>query len=257
MSFPSGRFVWFEYVAGDLARAQAFFGEVFAWKTQTMPMAGGAGAYTMIAAGEHMLGGYLETPTGAPPHAHWLAHLQVESAAATAAAITAAGGRVLKAPVAMGDLGTYAVVADPLGGAFALWQPRKPDAGAYHGVAGTFCWNELLTEDVPRSLAFYQAIAGFTDAPMDMGPMGTYHVLKRGDRQAAGVMKHPMAGTPSHWLHYVAVDDVDARTKRAAQLKGAVLVEPQDIPGIGRFSVVKDPQGAAFALFKGAPDSKM
>ena len=252
MSFPSGRFVWFEYVAGDLARAQAFFGEVFAWKTQTMPMAGGAGAYTMIAAGEHMLGGYLETPVGAPPHAHWLAHLQVESAAATATAITAAGGKVLKAPVAMGELGTYAIVADPLGGAFALWQPAKADAGEYKGAAGTFCWNELMTEDVARSLAFYQAVAGFTDAPMDMGPMGTYHVLESAGKGRAGIMKAPMPGIPQLWMPYVQVDDA-AQTVARAQRLGADVKQPcNDVPGVGRLAIFTDPLGCGVGILQPA-----
>jgi predicted enzyme related to lactoylglutathione lyase len=87
--------------------------------------------------------------------------------------------------------------------------------------------------------------------------MGTYHVLKRGDRQTAGVMKAPMPGQPTAWLSYVAVDDVDAKAKRAQQLKGKQIVPPTDIPGIGRFSVVTDVQGAVFALFKASPDYKM
>lgn len=253
MSFPSGRFVWFEYVAGDLARAQAFFGEVFNWKTQTMPAPGlPGGVYTMIAAGEHMLGGYLETPAGAPPHAHWLAHLQVESAAATAAAITAAGGKVLKAPVAMGDLGTYAIVADPLGGAFALWQPAKPDAGEYKGAASTFCWNELLTEDVARSLAFYQAVAGFTDAPMDMGPMGTYHVLESAGQGRAGIMKAPMPGIPQLWMPYVQVDDADQTLARAQRLGADVKQPCNDVPGVGRLAIFTDPLGCGVGILQPA-----
>ncbi len=251
MSFPSGRFVWFEYVAGDLARAQGFYGEVFHWKTQTMPAPGlPGGAYTMIAAGEHMLGGYLETPAGAPPHAHWLAHLQVERAAVTAAAITAAGGTVLKPPAAMGDLGTYAVVADPLGGAFALWQPAKPDAGAYKGVAGTFCWNELMTEDVERSLAFYQAIGGFTDAPMAMGPLGTYHVLEHGGQGRAGVMKAPMPGIPQLWMPYVQVASADETLARARRLGADVKMPCDDVPGVGRLAIFADPLGCAVGILQ-------
>lgn len=251
MSFPTGRFVWFEYVAGDLARAQAFFGETFNWKTQTMPapsMPGGV--YTMIAAGEHMLGGYLDTPPGAPSHAHWLAHLQVESAAASCQAVTAAGGKVLMAPTVAGEMGTYAVVADPLGGAFALWQPSKPDAGGYKGAAGTFCWNELMTEDVDRSVAFYQAVGAWKDAPMDMGPMGTYHVLEADGTGRAGVMKAPMPGIPQVWMPYVQVDDADATLARAKRLGADVKMPCNDVPGVGRLAIFTDPLGCAVGILQ-------
>lgn len=253
MTFPSGRFVWFEYVAGDQARAQAFFAELFEWKTQTMPAPGlPGGAYTMIAAGEHMIGGYLDTPPGAPAHAHWLAHLQVERAAATAAAITVAGGTILEAPVAMGDMGTYAVVADPLGAAFALWQPAKPDDGGYKDAPGTFCWIELLTEDPDRSVAFYQAIGGFTDAPMEMPGLGTYHVLTAFEQARAGVMKAPMPGVPQTWLPYVQVASTDDTVARAIRRGGTVQLPASDVPGVGRLAVLVDPLGAALGILQPA-----
>lgn len=251
MTYPSGRFVWFEYVAKDLPRAQAFYGELFLWKSQAMPAPSlPGGKYDMIALGEQPQGGWLLTPPGAPPHAHWLAHLQVESAQATCAQVTAAGGKVHLAPVVMGDMGTYAVVADPLGGAFALWQPQKAEAGDYREVAGAFCWNELFTEDVARSLAFYQAIGGFTDAPMDMGPMGTYHVLESGGKPRAGVMKAPMPGIPQVWMPYVQVADADATVARAVRLGADVKQQVGAVPGVGRLAIFTDPLGCAVGILQ-------
>jgi|JI10StandDraft_1071094.scaffolds.fasta_scaffold29942_3 predicted enzyme related to lactoylglutathione lyase len=254
MTYPSGRFVWFEYVSKDPAQAQGFYGELFNWKTQAMPAPSlPGGQYTMIAAGEHTLGGWLESPPGAPPHAHWLAHLQVESAAATADAISAAGGKVLLAPIPMGGMGTYAVVADPFGGAFALWQPEKAEPGDYHGVAGTFCWNELMTEHVDASVAFYERVGGFTDAPMDMGPMGTYHVLQSEAKGRAGVMQSPAPGIPQMWMPYVQVASADDVVARARRLGGDVKMGPGDIPGIGRIAVIVDPLGAATGILQPPP----
>ncbi|MBL9016383.1 MAG: VOC family protein [Myxococcales bacterium] len=256
MTFPSGRFCWFEYVSKDAAKAQGLYGELFHWKTQSMPAPGlPGGQYTMIAAGEHTIGGYVPAPPGAPAHATWLAHLQVESAAKTVAAIEAAGGSVKMAPQAMGDLGTYAVVADPKGGVFALWQPRKPEAAEYRGVAGTWCWNELYTDAPEASVAFYATIGGFTDAPMDMGPMGTYHVLESAGKPRAGVMTSPMPGIPQHWLPYVQVASTDDTAARAKRLGFELVVPPDDIPNVGRFSVLRDPQGAAIGILQPAPAS--
>jgi hypothetical protein len=84
-----------------------------------------------------------------------------------------------------------------------------------------------------------------------MGPAGTYHIQLRGERMAAGIMKSPIPGAPSVWLSYVAVANVDASAARAAKLGAKVMMEAADIPGIGRFAVIQDPQGAAIALFTG------
>ena len=251
MTFPSGRFVWFEYVAKDLNKAQAFFGELFNWKTKGVEVPGGE--YKMISAGEHEIGGYMATPQGAPAEAHWLSSLQVESASETVEAIKTAGGKVLKAPARMGDMGTYALVKDPLGGVFALWQPDKPSPGEYKGVPGTFVWNELYTDDVDRSLAFYEKIGGFVDAPMDMGPSGTYHVLNSDGKGRAGIMKSPMPGIPQVWMPYVQVASADQTAAKAKKLGAELKVPPADIPNVGRFAILTDPLGATLGILEPKP----
>ncbi len=251
MTFPSGRFVWFEYVSKELSKAQGFFGELFNWTTQSMPAPGlPGGQYTMIASGAHTLGGYLATPPGAPANAHWLAHLQVESATESAAKITAGGGVVHKEPAAMGDLGTYAIAADPLGGVFALWQPAKAEPGEYRGEAGAFCWNELYTENVEQSVAFYETIGGFKDVPMEMGPMGTYHVLNSFEKGRAGIMKSPMPGIPQHWMPYVQVANADNSLDKAKRLGAEIVVPANSVPGVGRLAVLTDPQGASIGILQ-------
>jgi predicted enzyme related to lactoylglutathione lyase len=86
----------------------------------------------------------------------------------------------------------------------------------------------------------------------DMGPMGTYRILKRGEKQTCGIMKQPQAGMPSSWLHYIHVSDVDSTTRNAKEIGGQVFMQPMDIPKIGRFSVIADTSGGVVALFKGA-----
>ncbi|CAN5915532.1 VOC family protein [soil metagenome] len=251
MTFPSGRFVWFEYVSKDPSKAQGLFGELSNWKTQHAPAPGlPGGQYTMIASGAHTLGGYMATPPGAPAQGHWLAHLQVENAAATVTTVKAANGSVKMEPFAMGDKGTYAVVADPLGGVFALWQPAKAESGEYRGEAGAFCWNELYTDNVAASVAFYETIGGFKDAPMDMGPMGTYHVLNSFEKGRAGVMKSPMPGIPQHWMPYVQVANADQTIEKAKRLGADIKVPPNSVPGVGRLAVFVDPQGASLGILQ-------
>src|SRR5262245_22221153 len=94
---PTGRFVWFDYVAKDQAKATGFYGELFGWKTQTIPVPGG-GSYTMWTINDQTIGGFMTTPKGAPEVGHWLSHLAVADATASADKVTKLGGKVLKAP---------------------------------------------------------------------------------------------------------------------------------------------------------------
>ena len=252
-TIPTGRFVWFEYVSTDSAKAQGFFGELFNWSTQAVPMPDGA--YTMIALDKDTtIGGYLPTPKGAPPHAHWLPHLQVTDAAATLAKVEQHGGKIAAKPWKLGEVGTMGVALDPLGGVFAVWQPTKPmGTGDWKGREGAWCWNELYTDDPATSVAFYAQVAGFTDAPMDMGPMGTYHVLNFDGQGRAGVMKSPMPGIPQSWLPYVQVASVDATVAKAARLGAEVKMPASDVPNVGRLAVFIDPLGAAIGILQPAP----
>jgi hypothetical protein len=113
---------------------------------------------------------------------------------------------------------------------------------------GAFSWNELMTTDPEGALRFYTALLGWTTQKMGM-PDGDYHVLKVGDDSVGGVMSLPPAaeagGVPPNWGSYVTVIDVDAIARRAGPLGGKVVHGPQDIPGVGRFAVIIDPQGAA------------
>ncbi|MDB5213322.1 MAG: hypothetical protein JWO86_1249 [Myxococcaceae bacterium] len=147
---------------------------------------------------------------------------------------------------------------------------RKPDKGAKAAArpcpacldrrrrvkqdAGSLCWNELFTT-VDAAGKFYVNTFGWTTKSVDMGPMGTYTLFNRvGDdkNNAGGMMPMPpnMKGVPSNWLAYFAVADGDASTKKVTELGGQTIAPPMDIPNVGRFSIVEDPQGATFALFK-------
>lgn len=117
-------------------------------------------------------------------------------------------------------------------------------------ATGVHCWNELLTTDANAARAFYTKLLGWTVKEKDMGPAGTYTIFVNNGTDVCGCMKHPAPNAPSAWMSYIAVDDVDASTKRAAQLGATVCVEPQDIPDLGRFSVLTDPTGGTIGLFQ-------
>jgi hypothetical protein len=246
----TGRFIWHELTTPDPKRALAFYGELFAWKAQEIDM-GPMGKYTMLKAGEHDVGGMvaLDGKSGAPPH--WQAYVTADVDAATKRAQTL-GAKVHVPPTDIPNVGRFSVIADPQGAVIAPFRSNDERA-ELTGLPplGTFCWDELITTDPKAALKFYEDVLGWTHDEMDMGPMGTYYMVKRGDKQAAGIMKAQDPSAPPFWLSYVVVDDVDGATKRGEGLKAKVIVPPADIPNIGRFSILSDPLGAVFATFKG------
>jgi predicted enzyme related to lactoylglutathione lyase len=121
---------------------------------------------------------------------------------------------------------------------------------------GRFVWHELATTDPDAAAAFYPKVAGWTVGPSQNDPSYRYW-MNRG-KPVGGLMLLPEQaknmGAPSNWLPYVAVPDVVATTRQAVALGARTYVEPKDIPGVGKFAVLADPQGATFAVYRGAAE---
>jgi predicted enzyme related to lactoylglutathione lyase len=247
-----GRFVWHELHTTDRPKAQKFYSTLVGWETKEVPMGPGE-PYTlcMLDGKDHAGITKSMAPAHVPPH--WLPYIAVDSVDASVAKLKELGGKVFMEAMDIPNVGRFAAVADPQGAAFALFTSAKayPEEPARPPVSA-FCWEELATSDPEAAAKFYAALFGYTVDSTDMGPMGTYRILKNGDRMRAGIMKLPPQGPQhSHWLEYIAVKDVDASTRNAREIGAKTLVEPTDIPKIGRFSIIADPTGAAIALFKG------
>jgi predicted enzyme related to lactoylglutathione lyase len=114
-----------------------------------------------------------------------------------------------------------------------------------HLKHGAFSWNELTTNDPKAALEFYTKLFGWTTEVKHMGPMD-YTIVKAGENMVGGVMQTPQ-GAPIAWTAYVTVDNIDETVKLAESLGGKVCVPPMDVPDVGRFSILCDPQGALIA----------
>jgi predicted enzyme related to lactoylglutathione lyase len=249
MARLSGKFVWFEYVTSDVAKAKAFYGDVIGWKTT--PFAMKDRTYEMLMAGEKMVGGYATPEPGQRPH--WTSYLSVDDVDAAARKVVAEGGALLVAAFDIPEVGRMAKVADPQGATF--WIMTGTGEGGDDADApssqGTFHWNELWTRDAAKAMRFYEKAFGFTSKTMPM-PEGDYHMLEAGGVPRAGVLTSTKPEVPPMWLPYVAVDDCDATAARAKRQGGAIHLEPTDIPNVGRFAILGDPLGATFAVIKPA-----
>ncbi len=244
-----GKFVWFELMTKDAEKAKGFYGELFGWTTEAMPMPGFE--YTLVKNGEAAHAG-ITAPQGDAP-AHWHSYVSVSDVDAAAARAKKAGGAVLMEPFDVPTVGRMAAIRDPQGATFSLFKSAQgDDADEATKKLGSFYWNELWTTDDHAAMAFYTEVVGFAFRGMDMGPMGTYRVASASGADRGGLMKSPNPKAPPMWLPYVKVDDCDKTTARAKKLGGTVIAEPSDIPEVGRFSILQDPTGAVIAVIRAA-----
>jgi predicted enzyme related to lactoylglutathione lyase len=253
MATNIGRFVWHELHTSDRGKAVKFYTQLMGWETKDVNMGPGE-PYSLCLMGGKDFAGITKSmaPANVPPH--WLPYLGAENVDATAEKVKSHGGKIIGAPMDIPEVGRFSVVADPTGAAFAIYKGVKayPEEPATPPV-GAFCWEELVTNDPEAAAKFYAGVFGYTVEEVPMGPMGTYRILKRGDRQTAGIVKTPPGAPPQpHWLEYLACANVDTSTRNAKEIGAKIHLEPTDIPKIGRFSVIGDPTGAAVALFTGA-----
>ena len=248
MSQLHGKFVWFEHMSGDTVRARKFYDALFGWHTELTPM-GGTEPYPLIMNGNQGIGGFRTAPPGAP--SLWMSYLSVADVNASHAAALAAGAKSLMPPTDFPPVGRGATLADPTGAVFSIWTSAQDDrADAEKTPVGDWHWNELMTPDEKKALAFYEGVFGYTHDSMDMGPQGTYYLLKKGEVMRGGLMRSPMPDTPPLWVPYVAVADCDATAAKARSLGAQVIVPPTDIPNVGRFATIIDAQGACIAFMK-------
>ena len=243
----AGKFVWHEQVSSDPAQAKEFYGQLFGWETKVFKP--GELDYTMISSGGRNHGGFGKALEGAPPP-HWLSHVAVADLDETIEKAKRAGGKLAAGPFDMPDVGRMAVVGDPQGAYLAVFEAE----GEGPAAEGVFVWDELGTHDVDAAQRFYEDVFGWTTS--DMGDdYGGYRIFNRGETGVAGVMALPDASMPSGWQPYVAVDDPDATTAKAKELGGGALLEPMDVPKVGRLGVLRDAQGAVFGIIRPDPNS--
>lgn len=251
--YAPGTFCWVELGTTDSASAKKFYSGLFGWTTDDRPVGPGM-VYTMLNLDGKGAGAlYQMEPEkiaqDIPPH--WLSYVLVKSADESAAKAKELGATLLATPFDVMTVGRMAIIQDPTGAVFALWEPKEHKGAGVVNVPNSFCWNELMTTDTKKDGEFYAGLFGWGKETQNFGSM-EYTMFSNGERPAGGMLKitPEMGPIPPNWVVYFAVDDCDAKTQKAAELGGSVMKPPDDIPGIGRFSIVGDPQGAAFALIK-------
>jgi len=249
-----GEFCWYELATTDVAGAKRFYGEMFGWAHEDISM-GEMGHYTILKReGQDLAGLYsLEAPMfkGVPPH--WLSYVAVDTVDTDAARVVELGGTIYMGPHDVPNVGRMAFLKDPQGAAIAMFQEGgHPGTARWDGApAGILCWSELMTTDTDAAVAFYTGLFGWGTKCSDMGPMKYTEWLASG-RSVGGCMTLPpeAAGVPPHWMNYITVADCDGAARKAEGLGAKVVFGPMDVPSVGRFATLLDPQGAAVSIIK-------
>jgi uncharacterized protein len=236
---------WVDIGSPDPQGALSFYGELLGWEGQDMGEE--AGHYTIASKNGKQVAAISPAQDPGPPR--WNTYVNVDDLDAVAKKAETAGGTVIMPPMDVMTAGRMAVFSDTTGAVIAAWQPGDHLGAQLVNEPGAFTWSELATSDLAKSKAFYSEVFGW-----GWGGADEYAEAQVGGRTIGGVMPRPPdmpAEVPDNWLVYFATADVDADAKRATDLGATVIVPPTDIPNTGRFAVFLDPQGAAFALFKG------
>jgi uncharacterized protein len=244
-----GHFVWHENLSSDVEAARSFYSKLLGWEYEAFKP--GEMDYMMISSGGATHGGFWpEPPQGA--QAGWQGHVLVDDVDGAAERASKLGATILNGPMDMPEVGRFALIQDPQGAVISAYAA----AGDSPVGEGVFVWDELSSPDVDASKRFYTEVFGWTSDDQDMGGGVTYTIFSKGETQVAGLMKQvaQTAGQPAEWHPYIGVEDVDATAEKGVGLGATLLVPGTDIPGMGRFAMLTDPNGAMFGIFS-ATDS--
>jgi predicted enzyme related to lactoylglutathione lyase len=247
-----GNFCWIEVGTTDHGTAKKFYTQLFDWEADDVPA--GPMTYTLLKKNGREIGGLYElTPEmksqGTP--SHWLSYVAVDNADVAAKKAATLGGRVVVDAMDVMEHGRMAVLQDPTGATFAVWQAKQHGGAQVVNEPGSVCWTELATRDRGAAAKFYSNLFAWQGDEQQYGEM-PYTMWMNGEAPVGGMMQmdEQWGDAPSHWMPYVQVDDCDAAAAKAAKLGGSVCVPPTDIPTIGRFAVIQDPTGGTFSVIK-------
>jgi predicted enzyme related to lactoylglutathione lyase len=177
----------------------------------------------------------------------------VPDADAAAKKVESLGGTVEAPPFDVMNHGRMAVIQDPTGAVFNLWQPKEHIGVKINNEPGALCWSELTTRQPKEAEAFYTGLLGWKIKHSGAGTPAEYREFSVGDAPIGGIMETPKempANIPSYWMPYFQVADLDKALNTAKSSGGKLMIGPAPIPGNGRFAILLDPQGAMFAVFQ-------
>ena len=270
---------WVDTSQPDPEAATDFYSGLFGWEFEDVmpPYSEGKYFIARIRGGDVAAVGSI--PEAAPQMAMWNTYIWVESADESASRARDAGGTVVMEPFDVMDAGRMAVLGDPEGAVFCVWQAKQQKGAKIVNEHGSLNFNGLNTRDAAGAKSFYGSVFGWTTLELP-GGAGMWTLPGYGDHLEGihpGIRKQvedvggpkgfedvvasinaipdDQRDTPAHWSVTFGVDDADAIAAKAGELGGEVVAPPFDAPWV-RLTLIKDPQGATFIASKFVPENK-
>lgn len=250
-AYKPGTFCWVDLGTTDAEAAKQFYSELFGWDIVEVPIPDGT--YTMFQIGGKDVAALYpmgEEQQGVPPH--WMSYVSVADADETAENAKTLGAQIMAGPFDVMDSGRMVMFQDPTGAHVAGWQPKQHFGAGLANEPGAFCWNELATKDAQKAKAFYTELFGWQAESQEMPGGMTYTSFLNDGQYNAGMMQmdEKWGDMPSSWTVYFTVEDCDGTLEKATSLGGQMIMPPTEIPNVGRFCLLQDPQGAVFAALQ-------
>jgi predicted enzyme related to lactoylglutathione lyase len=250
-STTHGAFSWSELMTSDAEAAAHYYANLLGYSVRSDEMS--MGPYHMLVSGQMPRAGVMGLPDpNVPPN--WGFYVTVDDVDASAAKAGELGATPIFPPMDIPKVGRMAAFMDPQGAYFSMITYAFADMGGAPEMDfadsfvthGAFSWFEMRASDVDAARAFYGALFGWNIEDMSVDG-NTYAQIKVGDVGIGGVIPVPMPEVPPHWAGYITVDDSDAIAE-AATAAGGTVVFTMEMPSVGRFHAISDPQGAVFSV---------
>ena len=249
-----GRIVWHDLLTTTPEASRQFYGELFGWEFENPGIDLGFGnddSYMLIRHNGRLIGGIVDANTlnRDVNISQWVTVMSVTDIDAAIGTVLAAGGEVLTEPTDVGNRGILSVITGPDGALISLVQTRDGDPAEREPSLNEWLWDELWTDDIEGSAAFFNQVAGLgLEERASAGSDNVYRTLSAGDKPRAGLLQMPFEGEHPVWVNYVRVNDPAAITRRVEALGGRVLIDVQERDVGGRAALIAGPSGAGVAL---------
>jgi hypothetical protein len=243
-----GRFAWHELAVNEPSAAESFYLQVTPWKTQPWDH---APDYTLLMNESTPLGGIAclsdDHVAGRLPQ-EWLPYVCVYDVDGCSRQAVSLGGQIRRGPKEVPNIGAWAVIADPQGALFGIYEPAYAPTPCAP-KPGQFSWHELATSDYKAAAEFYRALFRWEHvSDYDMGEMGVYRMFGHRGETYGGMFNCTDCMPAPKWLPYMRVSDVKSAAGQVQQAGGTVTSRMLEVPGGDKIAHCLDPQGASFAL---------
>lgn len=249
-SYVPGTPCWVDLATPDIEAAENFYGPLFGWEIPEPADSAEMGGYRRARLGGRDVAGVMPLMQEGQRPA-WNSYVSVDDADAIARAIEENGGTMVAEPMDVSSYGRLAMFTDPEGAFFGIWEPGAFAGAELVNEKGAVGWNELESRDPEGAKRFYGAVFGWEFEDHEMGEM-TYTEWQVDGKPVGGmadIRGRVPDEVPAHWMAYFGSVDTDEAVEKIKQLGGQVMFGPLDIPA-GRFAMVADPWGAAFAVMQ-------